>query len=146
MKKALILMSMALLFAGMLFAGGGNEAAADTKAYDTVDPSGQTVVFWHASSKVHGEALDKIIEDFNATNEWGITVIPEFAGYYSDIYNKMTTAIAGNSTPDLVVGYQNSAASFQLSGVLVDLNTLVNNKKWGLTREDNADYIQDFLN
>ncbi len=145
MKKAIMLLSILALLTGFLFAGGGNEGASSAKAYDTVDPSGQTVVFWHASSKLHGEALEKIINEFNSTNEWGITVVPEFAGYYSDIYNKMTTAIAGNSTPDLVVGYQNSAASFQLSDTLVDLNGLVNNKAWGLSKEDRDDFIMDFL-
>ena len=145
MKKAILFFAAFALLAGAVFAGGGNEASEAAKAYDAADPSGQTVVFWHASSKLHGEALDKIIADFNSTNKWGITVIGEYAGYYPDIYNKMTTAIAGNSMPDLVVGYQNSAASFQLSGALVDLNGLVNSKEWGFTSEDDDDYIQDFL-
>ena len=145
MKKAILCFTALALLTGAVFAGGGGESAAAAKAYDEADPSGQTVVFWHASSKLHGEALEKITADFNSSNEWGITVIPEFAGYYSDIYNKMTTAIAGNATPDLVVGYQDSAASFQLSGALVDMNGLADSKKWGFTSEDNDDYIQDFL-
>ena len=43
----------------------------------TVDPTGQTVVFWHVwGAGSAAEGLAKIVADFNASNEWGITVEP----------------------------------------------------------------------
>jgi multiple sugar transport system substrate-binding protein len=145
MKQTLKNLCLPALFAAVIFLGCSEEEKSTTVTYEKVDPTGQSVVFWHASSKLHKEALDKIIADFNANNEWNITVEGEYTGYYSDIYNKMTTAIAGNTTPDLVVGYQSSAASFQLTDILVDIDKLKASNKWGFTAEDEEDFIQDFL-
>jgi len=35
--------------------------------------------------------LNGLIQDFNDTNEWGITVVGEYQGSYNDIFNKMLT-------------------------------------------------------
>ena len=80
----------------------GQEEAVN---YDDVDPTGQTVVFWHQHTGAREEALTAIAEDFNATNEWGITVEISQQGNYDDIYQKMTSVIAsgGEGMPNLVV-------------------------------------------
>ena len=100
-----------------------------------VDPSGQTVIFWHQHTRAREEALNKIVADFNASNEWGITVEAEYQGSYNDIFNKMLGVLNTPDAPQLVVAYQNQAATYQLGEGLADMNPMVNSEKWGLSEE-----------
>jgi len=122
--------------------------AAPAEAEDPwadVDPTGQTIVFWHQHSRQREEALNEIIQDFNNTNEYNITVVAEYQGSYGDIFNKMLAVLNTEDVPDLVVAYQNQAATYQLADALVDMNSLVNSPKWGLTEEEIADFFPAFF-
>jgi phosphate/phosphite/phosphonate ABC transporter binding protein len=109
-----------------------------------VDPSGQTVLYWHQHSKTNGEALQKIVDEFNATNEWGITVDAEYQGSYNDIFNKMLVVLNTSDAPNLAVAYQNQAATYQLADALIDMNSLVNSPKWGLSEAEQKDFFPGF--
>lgn len=146
MKKRWLYLSLALVLVGatLLVAcqkAGGQAAAA--KTYDKVDPKGATVLWWHQHTKERQEGLDEMVAEFNATNEWDIEVVAEYAGGYSEIYDKMITAIAANDPslmPNLVVGYANQVAKYQLTDSLVDMDEFVDSAKWGLTDEEKADF------
>ncbi|QPC82877.1 extracellular solute-binding protein [Phototrophicus methaneseepsis] len=114
--------------------------------YEDVDPTGATVEFWHQHSGEREEALNAIVEEFNATNEWGITVVPSNQGGYGDIFQKMNLGLVegGDSLPELVVAYQNQAATYQLVDGLIDMRPLVESPTWGLTEEDKADFFPGF--
>ena len=111
-----------------------------------VDPSGQTIVYWHQHSRGREEALMEIVDEFNKTNEWGITVQAEYQGGYGDIFNKMLGVLNTDDAPNIVVAYQNQAATYQLADGLVDMTSLVDSPKWGLTEEDKADFFPGFYN
>ncbi|WP_028975180.1 ABC transporter substrate-binding protein [Spirochaeta cellobiosiphila] len=143
MKKGMIFILIALLGSFSVMAGGQNESKQ--VAIENVDPSGTRITYWYQHSRSREDAIQKLIKDFNETNEYGITVQGEYAGNYDEIYNKMITAIAGNSTPNLVVAYQNQAAAYQVSDALVDLNPYVTDSKWGLGTEK-EDFFSGFLN
>jgi len=64
--------------------------------YEDVDPTGAQVLWWHQHTKERQEGLNQMVEEFNATNEWGIEVVSEYAGGYSEIYDKMIAAIAAD--------------------------------------------------
>src|SRR5690606_30225586 len=64
-----------------------------------VDPSGQTVVWWHNHSGVREEGLLEIIEQFNSENECGITVEGQNQGSYGDIRDKVNAGIAAGEIP-----------------------------------------------
>ena len=110
-----------------------------------IDPSGQTVTYWYQHSRSREEGLQKMIERFNSTNEWGITVKGEYQGHYGEIYKKMLAAIAAGEVPSLVVAYQNQSASYQLADALVDMNQYVNSAKWGYSEEELKDFFPAFL-
>jgi multiple sugar transport system substrate-binding protein len=113
--------------------------------FESVDPSGQSISFWHQHSGEREEALKQIVTDFNSSNEWGITVTAEYQGNYSDIFQKMLPLLGTADAPNLVVAYQNQAASYKLADGVLDLNSLVNSSKWGYTQEDLADFFQAFI-
>jgi peptide/nickel transport system substrate-binding protein len=116
--------------------------------YEDVDPSGATLLWWHQHTRERQEGLNQMVEEFNQSNEWGITVQAEYAGGYPEIYDKMIAAIAtGDSSllPNLVSHYPNGLAKFQLSEALVDLDELIASPKWGLTDEELADFFPGTL-
>ena len=57
------------------------EAAAEG-AYAGVDPSGQTVVWWHNHSGSREENLLPLIEEYNQSNAYGITLEAQNQGSY----------------------------------------------------------------
>lgn len=121
---------------------GASVAAAQDLS--DLDPTGQTITWWHNHSGQREEQLAVLVEEFNTTNEWGITVVAENQGSYDDIRNKMNAAIASGDVPSLVVGYQNDEAFYQQANALVDLNIYVNDPTWGFTEEEIADFYPGF--
>ena len=116
----------------------------DTSMWANVDPSGQTVTFWYQHSGSREEALQEIIAHFNDTNEYGITVEGSNQGGYGDIFSKMLNVVGTEDVPNLVVAYQNQAATYQLGDGLVDMNSLVSDPTWGLSEEEQADFFPGF--
>ena len=112
-----------------------------------VDPSGQTVVWWHNHSGSREEGLKGLIAEFNGSNPCGITVDAQNQGSYEDIRDKVNVSIgAGEQPAALLVGYQNDEAIYQLNDTLVDLNLYVNDPTWGLSAEEQADFYPTFFN
>lgn len=135
MKRTLVLLA-ALALAATAFA---------QRDYENVDPTGQTVTFWHQHSGIRQDMLVEIVDDFNATNPYGITVVQENQGGYGDIFNKMLVLLGTDETPDLVVAYQNQAATYQVADGLIDMTPLVRSPKWGYSEDELADFFQGFL-
>ena len=109
-----------------------------------VDPSNQSVVFWHNHTRDRQTALAAIVQHFNQTNPYQITVMQETQGNYEDIFRKMLGLLNTPEAPSLVVAYQNQAATYQLSDALMDMTSLVNSPKWGLTEADQRDIFPAF--
>ncbi|MBN1146892.1 MAG: extracellular solute-binding protein, partial [Anaerolineales bacterium] len=120
------------------------EPAEPEDPWADVDPSGQTVIFWHQHTRERDEALQKIVEEFNTSNEWGITVVAEYQGSYDEVFNKMLAVLNTTDAPQLVVAYQNQAATYQLGEGLIDMTPLVDSPKWGLSEEDQKDFFPGF--
>ena len=141
MKKFSIFIWVGLIMALAL------PVAAQDLPYENVDPTGATVVFWHQHSGQREEELINIVNDFNETNEWGITVEASNQGGYDDIFQKMSLGLVagGSDLPNLTVAYQNQAATYQIVGGLVDINTLVNSPSWGLSEEELGDFFTSFV-
>jgi len=110
-----------------------------------IDPSGQTIVYWHQFTSAQLETMTALVDRFNSTNEYGITVEALPQGNYNDIRELMNASIISGELPNLVAGYGNDAASYALDGAALDLMQYVNDPTWGLTEEQQADLIPGFL-
>ena len=153
---AMLAILLCLLPAGSVLGGNLASTQAETQIFlpfisrpflwEQVDPTGQAITFWHNHTSTREAALLAAVDEFNATNAWGITVTAEYKGSYNDIYNNMLAVLNTDAAPDLVVAYQNQAAIYQLSEGLFDINTLVNHPVWGLTAEDRADFFPGIFN
>ncbi len=140
MRKSMVLLGMALLLA---LTTGLVSAQDDV---DSVDPTGQTVVYWHQFSNAQEATMLEIIEAFNTSNEWGITVEPVAQGSYNDLRELMGAAIISGELPNLVAGYASDAASYFLDNGAADLRPYVESATYGLGEEQMADLNQSILN
>ena len=127
---------------------GGQETAeqpAQETSVEALDPTGQQVTVWYQHTRERETALQELIAEYNESNEHGIVVKGEYAGAYSDIYNKMVVGIQGDALPSLVVAYQNQAMAYYRDGGIVDIASYMNSPKWGLSADEKSDFIQSFL-
>ncbi len=117
------------------------EAPATDGNFAGVDPTGQTVVWWHNHRGSREEKLLPLVERFNNENPYGITVDAQNQGGYGDIREKMGAGAVSGDLPGIVVGYQNDQAFYASVGILADMNPYVNDSHWGLSEEDKADFV-----
>jgi multiple sugar transport system substrate-binding protein len=136
MRRSLLILS--LLLVSLVVFGQSNALAG-------VDPTGATITYWFQHTGANSDGIQKMIADFNATNQWKITVKGEFAGSYDQIYTKMVAAIAAKNPPELVVAYQNQSSTYAVNDALVDMNVYVKDPTWGLGA-DLADFFKGFIN
>lgn len=60
------------------------------------------IIFWHSMGGVNGEAINKMVADFNAANAGKIEVEVQFQGDYDEAINKLKSASMGNMGADVV--------------------------------------------
>lgn len=137
-----VLLSIALLF--MLSLG---LVQAQESMYEGIDPSGQTVVYWHqyTEDSSQGDTMSALIAEFNSSNEYGITVEAIHQGSYGPIEDLMNTAILSGELPNLVAGYANAVAGWANEGLVVDIEGLLYDPEWGLSAEEQSKLNFDLL-
>lgn len=115
---------------------------------DAIDLTGKNVevVYWHNRPQKDQDLLQSMLDEFNASNPYGIKARAEIAGAgYPDVYSKVSAAIQAGQPPEMSVAYQNQAAFYRNQGAIVDLNPFVTSKKYGLSDADIKDYFGSFL-
>lgn len=95
--------------------------------------AGTVVQFWHVYSDAPGEGLQTLVDEFNATNEYGITVEALNQGNYRDVEDKFNAGIQSGDLPDVVMAYTNSLADWYSVDSIIDLNPYINDADYGLT-------------
>ncbi len=65
------------------------------------------ITFWHAMSGALEEELTALTDEFNSTNEYGITVTLVNQGKYSDLETKLMASAAAGTLPDMAQAYNN---------------------------------------
>ena len=139
MRKNVLSLTLMILFLGV-----GLVAAQDMA---DIDPSGTQIVYWHQySGGATLEIMNSLVDDFNASNEWRITVEAVFQGHYGEIEQAMSGAILNRELPNLVAAYANAAANWNNENVVVDLNSFYNDPTWGMSEEEANNLNQGILN
>jgi multiple sugar transport system substrate-binding protein/sn-glycerol 3-phosphate transport system substrate-binding protein len=134
MFKKLYPIFVVLIVGALMLAACGPKA---TPTEEAMDVSGTTVTFWHVwGTGSVNEAMLAIVDDFNANNEYGITVEPLDQGGYSDLEDAMNAAIQSGDLPNIVTGYTNALANWASVDVMADFNDFINDPDYGLTAEE----------
>ena len=124
----------------------GSAATSAPTATSGSSSNGQVVElqFWHGQSQTQQVALDKLVQQFNSSHP-NIHVTATYQGTYSDLYKKVTAAIAAGTPPDLAIAYQNDVANYIKSGAVIPLDTLMNDPQIGFTTNDLKDIYPSFI-
>lgn len=108
---------MSALLAGVMLAGcsGGSTAAS------TQDGGKTTVEFWYAGGKTAVGVIQDIVDKYNASQDvYEVKTVTQ--ADYSETYQKVQAAIAGNAAPDLVLLDPSAARVLSEKSILTDLN------------------------
>lgn len=140
MRKLLLLICVVALLLGF------GSVSAQGGRYDGVDPKGVKLTYWHQYSKAQQDAMNALVDQFNKTNEYGITVTAVGQGSYDDIRKLMNAAIISGQMPNLVAGYQTDALSYFKDQAALDLRPLMNDPKFGFSKDELAQLNQGILN
>jgi len=103
------------------------------------DLDGVAVKFWHPWTNNKEFAILSLVNEFNATNEYGIVVTAFSQG--SDLYRNVRNAIGSPSSPNMVAGYNNQLQSWDNNGgSIVDLDEYVYDPNLGFDPTIQADF------
>ncbi len=158
-KKLSIIMLVVMVFTMVLTAckTPAPEPVVEVEEVEEVEPEpeiagvpvseldGIEIKFWHVWGEEKEEAFLAVVEEFNNTNEYGITVIAENQGGYSDLEDNFNAAIQSGDVPTVLVGYNNALASWYGVDALADLNPYFSDPVGGFTDEEKADFYQSAL-
>ncbi len=150
MKKA-VAIGMSLLMVGSLLTGcGGKKEEPATTAQAAAEggstaaeaaPSDKTeVVFWTSMSGGMGEAVDKIVKDYNESQD-KVHVTVEFQGNYYDMAAKLQTAVTSGEAPHVAQLEMGRTKMFADYGVLQDMTDIA--KEAGLDTSMFYDGLMD---
>jgi ABC-type glycerol-3-phosphate transport system substrate-binding protein len=120
----------------------------DTSLYghlSALDPSDQIVIYWHHHTGSYEQLLLSMIDEFNRTNEWGISVFGESQGSFDDLHGRIIDGIQNSRLPNIATAPQHRAANYAAQGVLIPFAPYVESEEWGYTREELDDFFPAVL-
>jgi ABC-type glycerol-3-phosphate transport system substrate-binding protein len=94
MKYTAVFVALVALMFAVGFAG------ADVSIPDAL-PMGLTIDYWHEWDGAQADAMTQIIDDFNGSNEWGITVEQVYQGNTGGLIDQLSTGIVSGELPNL---------------------------------------------
>jgi multiple sugar transport system substrate-binding protein/sn-glycerol 3-phosphate transport system substrate-binding protein len=124
----------------------GLVAAQDEMDYSGVDPSGVTITYWHNWDGAQLEATEQLVQQFNESNEWGITVEHQSLGTTGDVLNAISNGIVSGDLPNISIAFQDTAIGWYLDNAIVPLDGLFNDATWGYSGDALADLNMDIVN
>ena len=149
MKKTLTVFAVLLTAMAMVFAGGASETeevAATTQGptLEELQNANVTIQLWHAQTKANGVAMDKVIDQFNQTNPYNITVVGTCQGGYNDAHKKAVAALAAGNYPNINQAYNNNMMEYIPSGKLMDLTDYLQDD-FGISQEELATVFPSYV-
>lgn len=104
-----------------------------------------SIEMWHYLNGKQAEVLDSIVQDFNNTNNMGITVTAINQGNIGDLNKKVITASQSNSLPAIINVYPDLATGLINQNKIVDLAPYVNDSTIGIKNDIDNDFYKTFV-
>jgi multiple sugar transport system substrate-binding protein len=109
-----------------------------------VDPGqleGLSIEFWHVWTGEGGNLIHTLAEEFNTSNEFGLTIQPSYAGNYNDLDEKMQQLPGAGVYPNVIVGFDYQILVWEAEqSIVVDLSTYIDDPDWGFSKADLDDF------
>lgn len=108
-----------------------------------LDPNREiTIEFAHAMGKANQELLKGYAAEFTAMYPNVTVVIPDTAGNYDDLKKNTMNNILSDTFPSLVQTYPDHVVDYLTTGVVLPLDSYINNNTYGL---NGADALEDIV-
>ena len=121
-----------------------NEKTPSYLGVTTNELRGVHVNLWHPWTGESEVVLDNLLDEFNRTNLWGITVEASAYEGFGRLDEAVETALLANTQPDVIMDYGYQAAHWDGVEALVDMTPYTNDPVWGMTAEEQADFFPSF--
>ncbi len=136
-----ILMTTAMLTTSFTGCGTSNIASGINQTQKNEDMKGKTEVdFWYSGGKTAVKVVQDIVDDYNKSQDTYFVKTVTQADY-SETYEKLQAAIAGNVAPDVALIEKDAARGLSDKNLVVDLSEKM--KKDNDFNED--DYVSTFF-
>lgn len=127
MNKRIISLVLTAIVTSTMLMGCSGKSGGSTAAKSDGTPT--KIVFWHGMGGNLGTALDKLVKDFNDTHK-DIQVVAQYQGTYDDALNKLKSAQAGNSAPDVMQCYDIGTKYMLDSKSIVPVQNFIDKEKY----------------
>lgn len=102
---------------------------------------GTQLVFDHPWTGTTADAVDKLVDQFNQTNEWGIHILVRRAGSSMALANRVEKGPFDDAYPQVVVAPSEHLLNWlDQGGRILALNSLIDDPYFGLNETQRADY------
>ncbi len=145
--KALV---FGLLASAALTSCGDDGAVNVDETLPEDDPTSEvTIDFWNCLGHAKSTVFDTIVSGFNEKYQGKYKVKnTKIAGDYDALADQTRTKLAANEIPALIMGYPDNFSTYigqSLSNsALLRLDNFINDKKFGYTQEEIADFVPAF--
>lgn len=116
------------LLGGCGTGSGNNESSGGEIVTELTEPV--ELVIWNTYTEHHAEAFQKILDDFNASQDM-ITVTVQTQPY-QDFESKLIQAVRNGTGPDIVSAFPTAVANYISDDLLVDFAPYINHEKIGI--------------
>jgi ABC-type glycerol-3-phosphate transport system substrate-binding protein len=105
---------------------------------------GVKIQVWMPWFGVDTQLFESQVNDFNSSNQWGITVEAVSQQNYTELYDNVTSALATPDKPQLAIALPEQAIGWDKPGQVVDLTRYIHDPEYGLTASEIADFPAAF--
>jgi ABC-type glycerol-3-phosphate transport system substrate-binding protein len=120
-------------------------ASSPRPATTGFDLRGVGIDVWHPWYEAEASLLESQVAEFNQANDWGITVRARGHTSFTELYDGVSEALAGQEAPQLVIALPEHALAWDADGYVVDLAQYLANPSYGLSNDDLGDFPEVFL-
>ena len=131
-KRVLSILTAILMLVGLAACGGeGSQSVVDSSPSQAVSTADSleaspaiepvTLTYWNSFTAEDGEILTDIVNKFNASNDYGITIEMDIMPL-DNLSNKLALGFASGTAPDFFTITSDYFASYASEGFVTDLS------------------------
>lgn len=128
MKKLLAFLTFGMILLLAACSSDGSSTQEQEGTGEDITSAGKTekqeVTFWHSMGGAGQEALNKIVENFNSSQD-GIQVNAEYQGTYDESLTKFNAVAGSDSAPTVIQTFEIGTKAMINSGQIVPIQELI---------------------